>query len=247
MEESNRGCQRTGAVSVSTHVTTPFSIRELPEDERPRERLLAAGPAALSDAELLGVLLRTGRRGTSAVALGRELLRASGGLAGLLGAGCSSLKRAGLGDAKAAGILAAIEIGRRLAHGELPEREPLGHPAAVARYLALRFTVPDQEVMGALFLDTRHRLLGESDVYRGTLNRAAVEPRGLLKEALLRGAAGLILFHTHPSGDPSPSAEDLSFTRRLAEAAEVLGLRLMDHLILGAAGAWVSLRQRGAW
>ncbi len=228
-------------------MTTSLLIRELPEDERPRERLLAAGPQALSDAELLGVLLRTGRPGASAVDLGRELLRASGGLSGLLGAGWSSLRRGGLAEAKAAAVLAAIEIGRRLARNELPQREPLGHPAAVARYLALRFSVPDQEVMGALFLDTRHRLLGESDVYRGTLNRAAVEPRGLLKEGLLRGAAGLILFHTHPSGDPSPSAEDLAFTRRLAEAAEVLGMRLMDHLILGAAGAWVSLKQRGAW
>src|SRR6185503_4755087 len=144
-------------------VTTSFLIREMPEDERPRERLLAAGAEALSDAELLGVLVRTGRRGASAVELARELLHASGGLSGLLGAGSSSLRRSGLGDAKAAAILAAIEIGRRLAHGQLPEREPLGHPAAVARYLALRFSVPDQEVMGALFLDTRHRLLGESD------------------------------------------------------------------------------------
>jgi DNA repair protein RadC len=101
--------------------------------------------------------------------------------------------------------------------------------------------------MGALFLDTRNRLLAESEVYRGTLNRAAVEPRGLLKEALLRGAAGLVLFHTHPSGDPSPSAEDLAFTRRLAEAGELVGVRLVDHLILGSAGRWVSLRQRGAW
>jgi len=228
-------------------VTTSSLIRELPEDERPRERLLLAGPQALSDAELLGVLLRTGRPGASAVELGRELLRAHGGLAGLVGSGPAGLRLSGLGAAKSAAVLAAIEIGRRLARGQLPDREPLGHPAAVARYLALRFSVPDQEVMGALFLDTRHRLLGESEVYRGTLNRAAVEPRGLLKEALLRGAAGLILFHTHPSGDPSPSAEDLAFTRRLAEAAESVGLRLMDHLILGAAGAWVSLKQRGAW
>jgi DNA repair protein RadC len=228
-------------------MTTSLLIRELPPDERPRERLLGAGAMALSDAELLGVLLRTGRPGASAVDLGRELLRASGGLSGLVGSGLAGLRRAGLGEAKAAAILAALEIGRRLARDQMPEREPLGHPAAVARYLSLRFSMPDQEVMGALFLDTRHRLLGESDVYRGTLNRAAVEPRALLKEGLLRGAAGLILFHTHPSGDPSPSAEDLAFTRRLAEAAEVVGLRLFDHLILGAGGGWVSLRQRGAW
>jgi DNA repair protein RadC len=101
--------------------------------------------------------------------------------------------------------------------------------------------------MGALFLDTRNRLLGESEVFRGTLNRAAVEPRALLKQALLRDAAGLVLFHTHPSGDPAPSAEDLGFTRRMAEAGEIVGIRMVDHLILGSGGRWVSLRRRGGW
>ena len=101
--------------------------------------------------------------------------------------------------------------------------------------------------MGALFLDSRNRLLGESEIYRGTLNRAAVEPRALLKEALLRDAAGLVLFHTHPSGDPAPSAEDLAFTRRLARSGELLGVRLVDHLIVGSPSAYVSLRERGGW
>lgn len=222
-------------------------IRELPPDERPRERLLAGGAAALSDAELVGVLLRTGRAGASAVDMARELLRAAGGLAGLQRASAATLRRRGLGEAKAAAVLAALELARRLARLEVGDREPLAHPEAAARYLALRYGLPDQEVMGALFLDTRNRLLAESEVYRGTLNRAAVEPRGLLKEALVRGAAALVLFHTHPSGDPSPSAEDLAFTRRLAEAGEVVGVRLVDHLVLGSAGRWVSLRQRGAW
>lgn len=222
-------------------------IRELPRDERPRERLLGGGAAALSDAEVVAVLLRTGRAGASAVELARELLRGSNGLGGLQRASAAALRRRGLGEAKAATVLAALELARRLARLELADREPLAHPEAAARYLALRYGLPDQEVMGALFLDTRNRLLAESEVYRGTLNRAAVEPRGLLKEALLRGAAGLVLFHTHPSGDPSPSAEDLAFTRRLADAGEVVGVRLVDHLILGSAGRWVSLRQRGAW
>jgi DNA repair protein RadC len=101
--------------------------------------------------------------------------------------------------------------------------------------------------MGALYLDTRNRLLGEDETYRGTLNRAAVEPRALLRRGLELAAAGLLLFHTHPSGDPSPSAEDLAFTRRLAEAGDIVGIRLVDHLVLGAGGAWVSLRQRGGW
>lgn len=222
-------------------------IRELPADERPRERLLANGSAALADSELVAVLLRTGRAGASALELGRELLRESGGLQGLLGVRPEALRRRGLGEAKAAALLAAVELGRRLARAQVPDREPLLHPAAVARYLLLRYGVPDQEVMGALYVDVRHRLLAEAEIFRGTLNRASVEPRALLKEGLLRGAAGLVLFHTHPSGDPSPSAEDLAFTRRLAEAGELVGVRLLDHLVLGATGAWVSLRERGGW
>jgi DNA repair protein RadC len=222
-------------------------IRELPADERPRERLLGQGSRALADAELIAVLLRTGRPGASALDLAREILSAVGGLGGLAGSGAQGLLRKGLGEAKAAALLAAAEIGRRLARTEAVERAPLAHPAAVASYLALRYGVRDQEVMGALYLDTRNRLLAERELYRGTLNRAAVEPRQVLKEGLLFGAAGCLLFHTHPSGDPSPSAEDLAFTRRMAEAGEVIGIRLVDHLILGAVGRWTSLRERGAW
>lgn len=222
-------------------------IRELPADERPRERLLAAGAESLGDAELIAVLLRTGGPGASALAVAREVLAAAGGLAGLAGTRAPGLVRRGLGPAKAASVLAAVELGRRLARSALPEREPLAHPAAAASYLALRYGVRDQEVLGALYLDTRNRLLGERELYRGTLNRAAVEPRLVLKEGLLAGAAGCIVFHTHPSGDPSPSAEDLAFTRRLAEAGEIVGVRLVDHLVLGGVGRWVSLAQRGGW
>ncbi len=222
-------------------------IREIPADERPRERLLAHGPAALGDAELVAVLLRTGRPGASALEVARETLAAVGGLAGLAGQGAPALLRKGLGEAKAAALLAAAEVGRRLARTDAVVRTPLAHPAAVASYLALRYGVRDQEVMGALYLDTRNRLLAERELYRGTLNRAAVEPRQILKQGILHGAAGCLVFHTHPSGDPSPSAEDLAFTRRLAEAGEVVGIRLVDHLILGAVGRWTSLRERGAW
>lgn len=222
-------------------------IREMAADERPRERLLRSGGVALSDVELVAVLLRTGRRGASALELARELLRQQGGLAALAGAGFAAIRRSGLGPAKASALLAALELGRRLARGDVPEREPMTHAAAVARYLLLRFGVPDQEIMGALYLDVRNRLLSESEFFRGTLHRAAVEPRALLKEALLRGASALIVFHTHPSGDPSPSPEDLAFTRRLSEAGEAIGVRLTDHLILGAGGRWLSLRERGGW
>ncbi|HLF56641.1 MAG TPA: DNA repair protein RadC [Thermoanaerobaculia bacterium] len=222
-------------------------IRELPEDERPRERLLAKGARSLGDAELVAVLLRTGRRGASAIEMARELLDAVGGLAGLATAQQASLARRGLGAAKSAGLVAAIEVGRRLARAEIADREPLARPAAVASYLALRFALREQEVLGALYLDVRNRLLAERELYRGTLSRAAVEPRRVLQEGLLLGAAGCIVFHNHPSGDPTPSAEDLAFTRRLAEAGEIVGIRLVDHLVLGGPGRWLSLRERGGW
>ncbi len=222
-------------------------VREVPVEERPRERLLENGSAALTDTELIAILLRTGRRGLSVVDLARGLLRDADGLAGLLGLTPATLRRSGLGPAKCASLLAAIEIGRRLARARLPEREPLAHAEAVASYLGLRYSRKDQEVMGALYLDTRNRLVAECEIYRGTLNRAAAEPRAILKRGLLRDAAGFILFHTHPSGDPSPSAEDLGFTRRVAQAGDVVGVRLVDHLILAAGGRWLSLRRRGGW
>ena len=116
----------------------------------------------------------------------------------------------------------------------------------VATYLGLRYGISDQEVMGALYLDSRNRLVGEMELFRGALNRTTVEPRPILRQGLLRASAAFILFHTHPSGDPSPSAEDLAFTRRIASAGETVGIRLVDHVIVGR-GRWVSLRERGAW
>jgi DNA repair protein RadC len=222
-------------------------IAEIPLRERPRERLVAGGAGVLSDEELVAVLLRTGAPGISVVGMARQLMDQHGGLTGLLGATLATLRRRGLGEAKAASLIAAVEIGRRLAQGEVRNRKVLARPAEVARYLLLRYQQRDQEVMGALFLDARHRLIGEREIFRGTLHRAAVEPREILKDCLLRGASGVALFHTHPSGDPTPSAEDLLFTRRMAEAAEVIGVELVDHLVLGAPGRWVSLRERGAW
>jgi len=127
------------------------------------------------------------------------------------------------------------------------ELEPCNRPERAAKFLAELVRPFAYEVMGAVLLDTRNRAIGHVIAYMGTLNRAAVEPRGLLIPALLANAAGIILFHNHPSGDPSPSAEDLAFTRRLADAGETLGIRLVDHLILGEEPRWVSLRQRGGW
>ncbi len=228
-------------------LTCARTVREMPADERPRERLLRCGGESLGEAELVAILLRTGRPGASALDVARELLAGCGGLPGLARASAEGLRRDGLGPAKAAMLLAAVELARRLARSELEEREPLSHPAAVARYLALRYGRQGQEVMGALYLDTRNRLAAEAELFRGILDRAAVEPRAILRRALEHCAAGCILFHTHPSGDPAPSAEDLAFTRRMAEAGEIVGVRLVDHLILGTGGRWVSLKARGGW
>lgn len=222
-------------------------IGDLPEEQRPRERLLARGAATISDVELVAVLLRTGSPGVSALRLASEVMRDRGGLVGLLDTEPRHLRRFGLGPAKSAALIAAVELGRRLARRELPDRSPMERPEAVARYLELRYLRRHQEVVGALFLDARNRLVADQELYRGTLNRSVVEPRQVLVDALLRGAAGIVLFHTHPSGDPTPSAEDLHFTRRMAAAGEVIGVTLVDHLIVAHGGRWLSLKARGAW
>lgn len=223
------------------------NLRRLLSDERPRERLLRHGSASLSESELIAIVLRTGVPGHPVLDIARELLHESGGLLGLATTSPVSLQSRNLGPTRTSSVLAAIEIGKRLARANLPERLSLDQPSRVANYLALRYLTQDQEIMGSLYLDTRNRLMGETELYRGTLNRAAVEPRAVLKEALLRDAAGFILFHTHPSGDPSPSVEDLAFTRRVSQAGELLGIYLVDHLILASRDRWISLRSRGGW
>lgn len=228
---------------------TPRREPEPPIDrsDLPRDRLLRIGAKALSDVELVAVLLRTGVRGSSVLEMAREVLEENGGLAGLVEVSASSLVRRGLGEAKAATVLAAVELGRRLARARIPRRRLLERPDTVANYLCLRYGRGDQEVMGALFLDVKNRLIADVDLYRGTLSRTAVEPRLVLKEALARNASAFVLFHTHPSGDPAPSSDDLLFTRRLSQAAEILGVRMIDHLIVGGSGRWVSLERRGTW
>jgi DNA repair protein RadC len=213
--------------------------------EPPRARLLRAGAQALSDAELVAVVLRNGRPGRSAVAVAGELLAKAGGLPGLASVCAKRLRSNGVSRAKIAAVLATAEIACRMAAAGVPHQAPMGKPAAIARYLDLRYARCGQEILGALYLNARHRLIGERELYRGTLHRAAVEPREVLREALLCGAAASVMFHTHPSGDPRPSREDLAFTRRMERAGEVIGVHLVDHLIVGAGGAWLSLKQRG--
>jgi len=223
-------------------------IRDLPQRQRPRERLLRQGSAALSDTELVAVLLRTGGPGRSALRLAGDLLHENGGLAGLLVSHAGDLRRPGaIGPAKVASVLAAVEIGRRLARSQLPDRLHLADPLEVADYLRVNYADRHQELFGALYLDARGRLIAERELYRGTLQRVLAEPRQVLREALVTGASGVLAFHTHPSGDPTPSLEDLEFTRRLAAACQAVAVDLVDHVILGDGGRWTSLRRRGAW
>lgn len=211
---------------------------------RPRDRLLALGSQTLSDTELLAVLFG----GASALDLSRSLLDRVCGLGGLVGRTAAELvAEPGIGPARSSTLLATLELASRMARQAIEEGELLERPEAVARYLALRYGTRDQEVMGSLYVDRRKRLLCEAMLYRGTLNRVVAEPRAILKRGLLVGASGIVLFHTHPSGDPTPSPEDLEFTRRIAKAGDVVGMPLLDHLILGGPNAWVSLRAQGAW
>jgi DNA repair protein RadC len=199
---------------------------------------------ALSDGELVAALLSGGRGSRSWLKLARALLAEWGGLAALPAVSDTMLRYSGLTKTQVSALLAARELACRLAHGKVPEYLPFTQPAEVARYLALRYLERDQEVMGALFLNRRHRLIGERELFRGTLDRTTVEPRAILRETLARGAAAVCLWHTHPGGDPTPSDEDIAFTHRMFHAGAVVGVELVDHLVVGQSGAWVSIRRK---
>lgn len=219
-------------------------IADLPIDERPRERMQLHGAETLSDAELVAILLGSGTRGRSALAVARELV--SEGLTQLARRSFSPGRRlSGVGAAKATRLLAAFEIGRRVAAATSVERDPIRDPESIARPLVARYSHYIQERLGAVFLDSKNRIIREREIYVGTLNSTTVSTRDVLRLALDENAAAVIIFHNHPSGDPAPSAEDLLFTRKMVEAGKLMGVDVLDHLILGA-NRFVSLRQRGA-
>jgi len=223
-----------------------FRICDLPSDERPRERLLRLGPGALTNEELLALLLRTGIPGESALDRARSLLATRGGLLGLSGSAAPELaSERGIGPTRASAIVAALEIARRLPGETLSGRDLMNEPRLVKEFLRQAQSDDAQERTGALFLNARNRLLrNDAEIYRGTLDRAVVEPREILRRALIGKAAGVILYHNHPSGDPTPSREDREFTRRLAAACEAVGVRLLDHIVVGREGS-VSFREAG--
>ncbi len=220
-------------------------IKDWPEHERPRERLLARGAAGLSDAELLAIFLRTGIAGRSAVDLARDLLQQFGGLRQLLKASQADFCRArGLGQAKYAQLQAVLELARRHLAEELAERDLLAEPAAVRRYLLARLREEPQEVFLGLFLDTQLRLLASEELARGSISAAQVYPREVVKTALRLGASAVVFAHNHPSGHPEPSLQDRLLTERLKAALSTIDVRVVDHFVIGE-GEPVSLAARG--
>jgi DNA repair protein RadC len=217
----------------------------LAEKDRPREKLLAKGAAALSDEELVAVLLGTGKAGKPVLELSRELVDRYG-LSGLFRRGGLAREKGnlGVGPAKAARIAAAAEIAARVVREEIEKRSLIANPGAAADYLQASLATEQREVMGALLLDARNRLLQDARVFAGGVTSAAVSPGPLFKEAILAGAVALVLYHNHPSGDAEPSADDRATTTRFAEAGRAIGIEVRDHIVVGR-GRWVSFRQRG--
>jgi DNA repair protein RadC len=210
--------------------------------ERPRERLLASGPGALSDAELLAVMLRTGVRGKSAVDLGRELLERCGGVSGLFGAALAGVK--GLGPAKRAQLEAAIELARRSIAQGLKESPALTSPGAVRDYLRLTLGRLPHEVFVCLWLDAQHRVTAFEECFRGTLTQTSVYPREIVKAALAANAAAVIFAHNHPSGAAQPSRADELLTRNLKDALALVDVKVLDHFIVAGNQA-LSFAERG--
>lgn len=222
-----------------------MQIRDWPASERPREKLLAQGSAALSDAELLAIFIGCGASGRSAVDVGRGLLAEAGGLRALLDRPASELARLhGIGPARACALAAALEIGTRHLGEQLQRGEALADPAQAGAYFSRKLRALPHEVFACLFLDTRHRVVAYEELFRGTIDGSEVHPREVARRCLAHNAAAVILGHNHPSGNPEPSAADRAVTARLKQALGLVEVRVLDHFIVGD-GQATSLAQRG--
>jgi DNA repair protein RadC len=224
-----------------------MAITDWPDDQRPRERLLEQGPAALADAELLAIFLRVGVKGMSAVDLARALLaRFDNSLARLAAATPRELTRVnGIGPAKAAQLVATLELARRGLREELRARPTLAAPGAVRDWLRLALAPLQHEVFVALWLDAQNRLIADEELFRGTLTQTSVYPREVVKQALSRNAAAVILAHNHPSGVAEPSPADEMLTRALKQALALVDVKLLDHFVVAGNATPLSFAERG--
>jgi DNA repair protein RadC len=220
-------------------------LREMAPDERPREKLKLRGASALSDGDLLAIILNTGIRGETVTDVAQRLLAHHGGLRGLFRMETAELARVrGLGDAKAVRLKAALELGRRLAALSPEERPQIVSPDDVANLLSIEMAALEQEQLRVVLLDTKHRILGMRTVYQGSVNQAQVRVAEVYRDAVRQNATAIVAVHNHPSGDPTPSAADVALTVELSQAGALLDIDLLDHLIIGQ-GRWVSLRRLG--
>ncbi len=222
-----------------------ITVKEMPQDERPRERLERVGPQALSTAELLAIILRTGVGGENVLTMATRLLAKYNGLGGLARADFAQIAgEHGLGRAKTAQILASLELGRRLMAENPEERFQIRAPSDAANLLLPILGHKEQEHFVVLYLDTRNRVLDQEILYKGSLNTSLVRIAEVFRSAVRRNCAAVIVAHNHPSGDPDPSPEDVALTRRLVEAGKLLEVDVLDHLVIGQ-NRFVSLRERG--
>ena len=227
------------------HAPYQLLIRDLPQGERPRERLRSYGEGALSTAELLAILLRVGRPQESALAVAARLLAVFGGLKGLAQAPFGELEmQPALGEAKTAQIKAALEIGRRLLTASPEERPTISSPDDVFHLMSGDMAFLEQEHLRTILLNTKNQVIGIAEVSRGTVNTAQVRPAEVFREAVRRTSPAIIIVHNHPSGDPTPSAEDIGVTKGLVEAGRILDVEVLDHIIV-TQGRFVSLREKG--
>jgi DNA repair protein RadC len=223
------------------------TVRELPSNERPRERLQQYGPQALSTAELLAIILHTGTRGGSVLELANKLLTKYGGLAGLVRADFRELcAEHGIGEAKSAQVKAALEIGRRLSLLQVDARYKISTPAEAANLVMLEMAYLDTEQVRILLLDSKGQLVEKISSYQGTANSSVLRAAEVFRPAVIRNCPGLILCHNHPSGDPTPSPEDIKTTRQLVAAGRLLDIELVDHIIIGHQ-RFVSLKEHLRW
>ena len=220
-------------------------LKDLPQDARPREKLLARGPGALSDAELLALLLRTGLPGKNALQMGQELISTFGGVSGLLNTPAEALKKIkGLGPAKRAEIVAVLELARRALACQLQEKTIFSNPQAIRDYLQLQLGSREHEIFAVLFLDASHRLIVLEELFRGTLTQTSVYPREVVVRALALNAANVVLAHNHPSGTAQASRADEAITQILKAALALIDVRVLDHFIVTRTAA-VSMAEMG--
>ena len=231
--------------TIHQHEENRLMIRDFPQDERPRERLIQSGAASLSNQELLAILLRTGTKSESVLQLSNRLLNHFDGLNLLKDASLEEItKTKGIGLAKAVQIMAAVEFGRRISNLAFDDRYSIRSPEDGANYVMNDMRFLAQEHFVCLYLNTKNQVLHKQTIFIGSLNASIVHPREVFKEAFRRSAASIICIHNHPSGDPTPSREDIEVTKRLVECGRIIGIDILDHLIIGEK-KFISLKEKG--